>query len=157
DLSLIAVNAGPGSFTGVRVGLATARTLAQGLNIPLAGVCGLEAMAWAATISSPPREGSGEIIVSHLPALEGEVYFAAYRRTGDRLKEIIVPLWTTHNEMQKRIKNLKNAFPVSQPPHPDTVAELGIAKYSAAPTSPRFYWENVVPMYLQPSWAERKK
>jgi tRNA threonylcarbamoyladenosine biosynthesis protein TsaB len=44
DLTLIAVTVGPGSFTGVRVGLAAARGLAVGLGIPLAGIATTEAL-----------------------------------------------------------------------------------------------------------------
>lgn len=46
DLDLIAVSKGPGSFTGIRIGVATANTMAQALNIPVVGVDAIEAMAY---------------------------------------------------------------------------------------------------------------
>src|SRR5882757_155928 len=52
DLSLIAVTIGPGSFTGVRVGLAAARGLAVGLGVPLAGL----ATTWVLLAQAKPGE-----------------------------------------------------------------------------------------------------
>src|SRR5882672_5335396 len=46
NISLVAVDVGPGSFTGIRVGVAAARMLAQALEIPLIGVNSLEALAY---------------------------------------------------------------------------------------------------------------
>ena len=46
DLNLIAVSAGPGSFTGIRIGIATALGLKNGLRIPMASHSALRAMAW---------------------------------------------------------------------------------------------------------------
>jgi tRNA threonylcarbamoyl adenosine modification protein YeaZ len=45
ELSVVAVGIGPGSFTGIRIGIATALGIAQSLSIPLAGISGLDAIA----------------------------------------------------------------------------------------------------------------
>ena len=75
-LNGIAVAAGPGSFTGLRVGMATAKGLAYALNIPLAGISTLEAMARAARSGEPG--GPGVLCVA-IEAGRGEVYAALFR------------------------------------------------------------------------------
>jgi tRNA threonylcarbamoyl adenosine modification protein YeaZ len=59
DLSFLAVARGPGGFTGTRIGVVTARTLAQQLDIPLFGISTLEALALAALEQQP--------LLSHQP------------------------------------------------------------------------------------------
>lgn len=73
DLDLITVSIGPGSFTGLRVGLAAARTLALFLGVPLVGVCSFDALAHNA-----PQEH--DRILTALDAKRGDIYAAAYER-----------------------------------------------------------------------------
>jgi tRNA threonylcarbamoyladenosine biosynthesis protein TsaB len=78
DLAMIAVGIGPGSFTGVRVGLATAKGLALALKIPLLGVSTLDVVAAGA--------GDHASLLVLLDAKKGEVFGARYeheRRVGD--------------------------------------------------------------------------
>lgn len=72
ELQAVAVAAGPGSFTGIRIGVATARGLAQGLSIPAVGVNTLEAMADGVLSSG--------LICPILDARRRQVYAALYRR-----------------------------------------------------------------------------
>ena len=53
DLSALAVTLGPGSFTGLRIGLATVKAWAFALDLPVVGISSTQAMAWAATGDSP--------------------------------------------------------------------------------------------------------
>lgn len=71
DLGCVAVTRGPGSFTGLRVGVATAKGLAYALGVPLAGVSTLEAMARGAG----PFPG---VVAPFLDARKGQVYGAAW-------------------------------------------------------------------------------
>lgn len=80
-LDLIAVSAGPGSFTGIRVGFATAAGLAQGSGLPLAGVPTLSVLA-------APLASAGLPVLALLDARRGEVYYALFYgwgATGPRL------------------------------------------------------------------------
>lgn len=70
DVGGIAVGIGPGPFTGLRVGLVTARMLGAALGVPVHGVCTLDAMALAAGIHGPFRVATD--------ARRKEVYWAAY-------------------------------------------------------------------------------
>jgi tRNA threonylcarbamoyladenosine biosynthesis protein TsaB len=72
-LSAICVGLGPGSFTGVRVGVTTAKTLAQAQGTPLIGIDTLD--AHAAAVSAPD---AGTAVVPVLPSRRGEVYAAVY-------------------------------------------------------------------------------
>lgn len=67
----IAFGMGPGSFTGVRVACGVTQGLAFGANLPVAGVCTLEALAEA---SGKPR------VIAALDARMGEIYHAAYEK-----------------------------------------------------------------------------
>ncbi|MDE2180073.1 MAG: tRNA (adenosine(37)-N6)-threonylcarbamoyltransferase complex dimerization subunit type 1 TsaB [candidate division NC10 bacterium] len=74
----LAVAAGPGSFTGLRIGLSTAKGLAVAGGQPLVGVSTLEAMAWTLPFCAHP-------ICPILDARKGEIYYALFRHDGDRL------------------------------------------------------------------------
>jgi len=73
DIGLIAVSNGPGSFTGVRIGVSAVKGLAWGLDIPVCGVSSLEAMAYQ--ITSPDV-----IICAVMDARRNQVYNALFER-----------------------------------------------------------------------------
>ena len=72
DVERVAVGVGPGPFTGLRVGLATAVSLADALGVPAAGVCSLDAVAFAA--DRPWSDGFAVVT----DARRKEVYWARY-------------------------------------------------------------------------------
>ena len=84
DLDRIAVGVGPGSFTGLRIGVATARALAQATDVPLAPVSTLRALS--VLREEPPEYGT--VVLPVIDARRGEVFVAAYR--GDE------QLWKPH-------------------------------------------------------------
>jgi tRNA threonylcarbamoyladenosine biosynthesis protein TsaB len=84
DLSLVAVGIGPGSFTGIRIGIATALGFAQSLSIPLAGISGLDALAH----QFPFQEGH---VVAVLDAHRAQVFCGEYIRREGRIRRAKSP------------------------------------------------------------------
>lgn len=79
DLARIVAGRGPGPFTGLRVGLVSARTLAAVLDVPLSGLCSLDALAHQALAETRDRgaEAAGSLLIA-LDARRREVYWARY-------------------------------------------------------------------------------
>ena len=82
DLTAVAVGVGPGPYTGLRVGVVTARVLGAVLGIPVHGVCSLDVIAAAASLTTAPGR---EFLVA-TDARRKEVYWARYAATGRRLE-----------------------------------------------------------------------
>lgn len=95
DLEKIAVVKGPGSYTGVRIGLSIAKTLAFSLNIPIVGLSSLEMLALNALPSK-------QLICPFLDARRGLVYTGLYQAQADKLEVIksdqnlMFEDWLTH-------------------------------------------------------------
>lgn len=86
DLERLAVGIGPGTFTGLRIGVATARGLAQASGIPVVGVSTLQSLALAAG----SRAAQFEAVAAVLDARRGEAFAAAW--LSDRLEPLAEPL-----------------------------------------------------------------
>ncbi len=102
QLNAIAVAAGPGSFTGLRIGVSTARALAQALNLPAVPVSTLEALAEAVP-------GPGTLICPLLDARRSQVYTALYKRSAQppfNLETIIAPAALALDELISAIRTL---------------------------------------------------
>ena len=81
DLAAIAVSTGPGSFTGLRIGLAAAKAIAYGLNIPLVGIPTIEGLAWHYPVP-------GVTVAGFIDAQKGNVYTAHYCWKGSGFDEV---------------------------------------------------------------------
>ena len=81
DMHLIAVSAGPGSFTGVRIGVATAKGLAFGRELPCAGVSSLEALA----TNLLDRDA---YICAAMDARRNQLYYAIFKTEGGKLTRL---------------------------------------------------------------------
>ena len=80
QLTCVVVGVGPGPFTGLRVGLMTARTLALALDVPVLGICTLDVLAFDAV-----QLGLAEPFIVATDARRKEVYWAAYDDCGARI------------------------------------------------------------------------
>lgn len=78
----VVVTVGPGSFTGIRIGVAAARGFALSLDIPAVGVTTLEVMAAAAGKQNP-----GKPVLAAIDAKREEIYLQAFSANGDPLDE----------------------------------------------------------------------
>lgn len=80
QVDCVAVGTGPGTFTGLRIGVATARALARAAHVPLVGVSTLHSLAQNAL--EAPQSDRGESVLAVLDARRGEAFVAAWSRDG---------------------------------------------------------------------------
>lgn len=169
DIGLFAVDNGPGSFTGLRIGISTVKGLAWAMNKKVVGVSTLEALALNLRYSRMP-------VCPVLDARKGEVYAALYRSTGDgmeavmkdcalspaalfeRLREVQGPVVFLGNgltvyseEIRKNVKDAVVALPALWSMRACNIASLAFERAANA-VSPL----KLAPLYLRKSEAEIK-
>lgn len=84
EVGVVAVDIGPGLFTGMRVGLATGKALAQALRIPMIGLTSLDLLAF-------PHRRRDDVIVPVVDARKGEVFYAMYRPVPGGVQQVLAP------------------------------------------------------------------
>jgi tRNA threonylcarbamoyladenosine biosynthesis protein TsaB len=100
SVNTLAVGVGPGSFTGLRIGIATARALAQGLGKPICGVGTLDALA-RGIAERPVSEGRPALAV--IDARRSQIFAALHDAAGRRVWE---PFVSDPTELARRIAGL---------------------------------------------------
>jgi tRNA threonylcarbamoyl adenosine modification protein YeaZ len=141
DLDAVVCGAGPGPFTGLRVGMVTAAALGDALSVPVYPVCSLDAIAY--------RAGAGSPLLVMSDARRREVYWARYDSSGARVdgphvgRPRDLPLASV-----SRVAGVADALglPVVPPRHPDPaglVAVVAAAVRAHAPPGP------LTPLYLR--------
>lgn len=112
DLGRIVVGVGPGGFTGLRIGLATALGLGQSLGIPVVGAHSLEALALGIAQAEP----GAEVVVPVLDARRRELFCAAYRvGPGADLTTLVPPLALAPDDLAGRVASLGTPAAVGGP------------------------------------------
>jgi tRNA threonylcarbamoyladenosine biosynthesis protein TsaB len=84
EISVVAVDVGPGLFTGMRVGLAAAKSIAQALRVPMIGISSLDLLAF-------PVRHTDRVVVPVIDARKNEVFFAMYRQVPGGLQQVAEP------------------------------------------------------------------
>jgi tRNA threonylcarbamoyladenosine biosynthesis protein TsaB len=133
DFDLFSVAAGPGSFTGLRIGLTAAKAWAEVYSKPVVGVSALEAVA----IQSLPMKYSASnlLIVPVLDARRGQIYSAFYRASGSRLlldgDQAVMTSEELLNEIQRRTQH---SSVIIATPEPQLISEAMSRFENSAPS-----------------------
>lgn len=175
SLTGVAVSIGPGSFTGIRIGLAAARALGQALKIPVAGVSSLETMAAGfceargrtsfLSLSKQTKKRSASpplFICPQIDALRGQVFSALFEQTlSGSLKRVFPETMAPAAEWLKKVKGRVHRQSLWISPPKGCYPEAGVLLTLAAPRlalrGPESY-KSVLPLYIRQAAAvERKK
>lgn len=124
DIRQIACDIGPGSFTGVRVAVASAKGIAAGLGVPLAGVVSLEAMVAHARSLHP----SPALVAAAIDAKKGELYVALY----DGAETLLAPTHLPQEQAAARIAEIAAGRPLVSIADSASFADFAVASAPAA-------------------------
>jgi tRNA threonylcarbamoyladenosine biosynthesis protein TsaB len=169
DVELVAVAHGPGSFTGLRIGMAEAKGLCWALEIPVVGVSTLEAMAYG----GPTMEGA--MLCCAMDARRGQVYNALFTVEGGKPQRLTPDRAISVAELEGELVSYKKpwillgdgavlcynslnreALTVQLAPEPLRVQSargVGLAALEAQPQPV----DSLLPVYLRLSQAERER
>lgn len=162
DIDLIAVGAGPGSFTGLRIGISTAKTLSQFKKIKLVAVPTLDTLAYQLLPSSIP------VICPIIDAKKHKVYTAVYNNKFERLTDY---LDLTGDELLNLIKNYDKILVVGNgiKPFSNILKKNNIILANEKQNYPNakfivklsenykpVHWTELEPLYIRASDAEKE-
>lgn len=166
DIDLVLVGTGPGSYTGLRIGVATALGLARGAGARLRGVPSGEVLCW--------RElDVGEQAVVLLDARQGELYFAHYAREAQDVRVIVPACVCRHADLRRLLpsevpifgdagalelaglqEQEGHRFRATAPPGAGALVELGARRVELHGAHGL---DEVEPLYLRPFAAKTRR
>ena len=167
DIDVFACGTGPGSFTGLRIGIATVKGLAAAFDTPVAGVSSLEAVAY--NFAATDKE-----IYVITDARNKNVFYASYRRIGDGTQQILAPDIAGLEEIVEKISApcifagdgifkyseilVKNKNIILAPLHLAMPSATGVAMgaQKLADEQKLVSSDELLPMYLRKSQAEQE-
>jgi len=172
DIHMLAVANGPGSFTGLRIGVVTAKAMAYALNVPVAEVSSLMSLAY--TISEQPG-----VVCPIMDARNRQVYAGIYKISADSIETLYPDAGVTIEVLAENLKKLGSDVHFvgdAVPVYRDFFATQGFKAYFApdelftarAAATARLAWHmygkgqvldafSAAPNYLRKSQAERLK
>jgi tRNA threonylcarbamoyladenosine biosynthesis protein TsaB len=172
SLAGIGVSVGPGSFTGLRVGVATAQGLGRGAGLPLFPVPTLEAVAWGLPAALCPP---GAVLAVAMAARRGELYGAVFQAEKGALTPLLGPVCAGYDTFAADLSALEGPVVLAGTAAPGLADSIGSAvapapALFARPRAAVVAWrarlmgaageaygpEAVVPRYLALSQAERR-
>lgn len=166
DLQGLIVSTGPGSFTGIRVGLNFVKSLSYSLNLPIFAYDSLLALAHSGESEGP--------LLCMINAHKNMVYIASYEKQSSRLRETMPPQALPINELDEHISqnyfvfgDALSVYGESLPEktrqhltwkssHPKNVHVEGLSSLflSEKDNSSTIRWQDLRPLYVRPSSAE---
>jgi tRNA threonylcarbamoyladenosine biosynthesis protein TsaB len=149
----VGVSIGPGSFTGIRIGLAVARALGQSLLIPVVGVSSLEVLAAGAKTRA-------KWLIPQIDALRGQVFSGIFARNGSSslhrvVPEAMVPLAGWSKKVRRRAGRKSLWISPLQGCYPDARVLLDLARPKLAKAGPKSY-QTVLPLYIRQAAAQER-
>ena len=156
DINLLVYDIGPGSFTGIRIGVATCKAFSDSINIPCVGISSLEVLAY--------NEKNNGIICSTIDCKNDNCYFALYELIDGNYTVLEEPCAKTVTAVldllntkyfDKQINFVGDGIPSSSTNCYLNVENLGIAGYKKFIVNNNI-GENILPLYLKKPQAQRQ-
>ena len=163
DIDAIACDVGPGSFTGIRIGISSVKAIAESLSIPVIGVSSLEALAYNI------QDIDCKTICSLIDARNNQVYRGIFDKGYHLLEDYMADDINKVLETLQKCDNIlfvgdgaiihKNLLNITYFPYDNVIHSKNIAKcaYNKFKNNDTKTADSIMPLYLRKSQAERMK